>query len=174
MAWHVLYTHVAQEQRLARFLAERNVLVFAPEIKITKPRKLVQPFFPRYVLACVDLKNGDCKALVKNAHGLHSILEFCGQPATVSVSEILLIQSRIRDGFVMLDGYTEADSLRPGSKVEIVGDGLFSGLTGIFDKRLNGSDRVRILLAASQGLFSGQKAEVLRSDVVVVLPEECQ
>ncbi len=170
MGWHVLHTYVAQEQRLARFLTERNILVFAPEIKITKPRTLIQALFPRYILACVNLQDGDQKALVRNARGLHSILEFCGKPAVVTVDEIMTIQSRIRDGYVRLDSEIEDDGLYPGVAVAIGGDGPFSGLKGVFSRRLTGKDRVRILLSAT-GLLAGAATEIDRADVVI-LPEE--
>ena len=153
MPWHVLQSHIAQERRLARGLSERGVIICAPEIKARR----IQPLFPGYVLACVNLNDGDKLAMVRNARGLRSILEFAGRPATVPTDEVAAILSRVGDdGYIEL-GHEECGQCAPigpakGTRGKVIGVGLYAGLPAVFDKRLKASDRVKLLLTAA-GLF---------------------
>lgn len=180
MPWHVLQTHVAQELRLRNFLVSKNVIALAPREKFIsintdtgRQRITERQFLPRYVIACVNLNDGDQKALIKNAQGLHSILEFAGKPATVAAAEIAQILSRIKNGYVMLDEHADTDcGYKHGDRIVKVG-GSFDEWHGVFDKRLKAKDRVHVLLRGS-GLFGDVKMEVGLNEIRHVLPEELQ
>ena len=186
MAWHVFHTYATQELPLAAFLDARNIITLAPKTQeySSKAKRIIRPFFPRYILACVDLNDGDKRDLVRKARGLRSILEYCGQPAIVPVSDVALLQSRIGpDGYIMLDEdieEIEADGLRLGSQLKVDDPAsAFDGMKGIFSKRLRGTDRsIRLQLAAFQGsVFPNSlnmTIDVCRDQVVPVLPEEFQ
>lgn len=167
MGWHVLRTYAAQEQTLARYLDSKGIIVIPTEIKITKPRTvIIQPFLPRYVLACVDLDDGDKKALVKHARGLHSILEFSGKPAVLPVLEIDSIIARIKNGYIVSNEEDSDTGFRHGDRVGIIRqDSMYFGWSALFDKRLKGKDRVRLMLEGA-GLFSS--AEVSLNDIELI------
>jgi len=172
MAWHILHTHPSQEQRLKHALESENIIAMAPRVK--ESRKRIYPFLPRYVFACVNLNDGDNLAIIRRAQGFRSIVEFAGAPAIIPVYDIVLIQSRMRDGFVMLDDIRDDVSdygFRHNDPVKVIGTGIYSGMTGLFDKRLKESDRVRILLSGT-GIMSNFKHDVSVKEIAHLLPEE--
>lgn len=170
MAWHILHTHSNQERRLKSYLDSKNIIALAPEIKKAKP------LFPRYILACINLSNGDSRAMVRRALGLHSIVGFGNQYATVAASDVNLIMARIGpDGYVLQTDEAvriarpEYGDPPQGTK-GVINNDLYSDMPGVFDKRLRDIDRVKILFAAT-GLFSKGYA-IVRPEEFEILPEE--
>lgn len=174
MAWHIVQTHSNQEQRLRDYLDSKNIIAFAPPTKrITKRRVIVEPFLPRYVLTCINLDDGDQRYILRHAYGLRSIVEFAGKPAIVPIQDILLIQSRMINGYVVLDtDLTGVDdcTFRQDELVRAT-DGLYVGVPALFKKHLKGEDRARILLQ-SAGFFSNTIVELPMNRIERILPEE--
>ena len=142
--WYVIYTHARQEDRAESNLRAWKVETFTPKVKTryfncyTGSRYEIKPLFPRYIFARFNLQ--DLYHKIQYTRGVHSLVNFNGNPAPVGDEIIALMKSRIRDGVVCLE-----DRLTDGDKV-LVEDGPLRSFTGIFERELKDTDRVRILL----------------------------
>ena len=144
--WYAIRTHLNQENRAEANLRAWNVEVFYPKIKEQRRNQfsgaltsLTRPFFSRYLFARF---NAD-KALHKVwfTRGVQSVVSFGGAPSPVDDDIIDFFQARVdKDGFVQL-----GEDFNPGDKVMMKG-GVFDNLVGIFERRMNDSERVMILL----------------------------
>ena len=76
-----------------------------------------------------------------------------GEPAYVGDALIREIQNQVEEITDLADNYV--DRFRPGDLV-VINDGPFATYKAMFDCRLSGSDRVRVLL----GLLQNQKIRV--------------
>lgn len=146
--WYVVYTKSREELRALRNLQAWSVETFFPMIKEHRGRgygnKLshaARPLFPRYIFARFNAHEMLHK--VNYTRGVHSLVQFGQGPLPVDEEILNLILSRMgEDGFVKM-----ADELKPGDKVTI-SDGPFKNFLGIFERHVNESDRVMILLMA--------------------------
>lgn len=144
--WYVVYTKSREELRALRNLKAWSVETFVPMIKEyrgrrygNKPAHTAKPLFPRYIFARFNAHEMLHK--VNFTRGVHSLVQFGGGPVPVDEEILNLILSRMgEDGFIKM-----ADELKPGDKVTI-SDGPFKNFLGIFERHVNESARVRILL----------------------------
>ena len=144
--WYAIHTHLNQENRTDANLRAWNVETFFPKIKEQRRNQysgarisLTRPFFPRYIFARFDLKQLLHK--VWFTRGVHSVVSFGGIPSPVDDDIIEFFQMRTdKDGFVRL-----GEDLRPGDRVMLHG-GMLDSLVGIFEREMNDSERVMILL----------------------------
>ena len=144
--WYAIHTHLNQENRTEANLKAWNVETFFPKIKEQRCNQfsgaltsLTKPFFPRYLFARFDLK----KLLHKVwfTRGVESVVSFGGSPSPVDDQIIEFFKMRTdKDGFVRLE-----EDFKPGDRVLIKG-GLLNNLVGVFEREMNGSERVMILL----------------------------
>ena len=73
--------------------------------------------------------------------GVQSVVSFGGVPSRVDDEIIDFLRARVdRDGFVRL-----GEELKPGDKVIMKG-GVLDNLVGIFEREMNDSERVMVLL----------------------------
>jgi transcription antitermination factor NusG len=78
---------------------------------------------------------------VRFTRGVHSVITFTGTPTPVEDEIIHLIRSRIGD-----DGFVKTlEDLKVGDEV-IIKEGRFKDFCGVFDREMQDTDRVRILL----------------------------
>jgi transcriptional antiterminator RfaH len=75
--------------------------------------------------------------------GAVSLISFDGQPAPVPDLLIAAIERQVQ--FINASQKQFMDDLKPGDPV-LVQDGPFAGYEAIFDGRISGRDRVRVLL----------------------------
>ena len=142
--WYVVYTHARQEERAESNLRAWKVEAFTPKAKTryfncyTGPRYEIKPLFPRYVFARFNLD--DLYHKIRYTRGVHSLVSFNGAPTPVDDEIIALIKSRTVDGVVSLE-----DRLTSGDWVTVE-DGPLRSFTGIFEREMKETDRVRILL----------------------------
>jgi transcriptional antiterminator RfaH len=144
--WFAIHTHLNQENRAEANLRAWNVETFFPKIKEQRCNQfsgmrtsLTKPFFPRYIFARFDLNQLLHK--VWFTRGVHSVVSFGGIPSPVDDDVIEFFQMRTdNDGFVRL-----GEDLKPGDKVVLQG-GMLHSLVGIFEREMNDSERVMILL----------------------------
>ena len=144
--WYVIHTHPKQEDRVCSNMKVLGVPIFNPKTKerrynqfVNAPTYVTKPLFPRYIFAqfIVD----DLYHKVRFSRGVYSVVSFGGGPTPIDEEIIRLIQSNIKeDGFVRI--YEE---FNPGDKV-IVKDGPLKNFTGIFERAMKDTDRIRILL----------------------------
>jgi transcriptional antiterminator RfaH len=118
---------------------------FYPRIRVhpVNPRsRKVKPYFPGYLFIRVDLENVGISTFKWMPHTL-GLVTFGGEAAYIPDS---LIQALKRQVVSINEAGGEIfDGLKRGDKVKII-EGPFSGYEAIFDHRLSGKERVRVLL----------------------------
>jgi len=134
---------------VAEQLDLRKVETFAPHIRVqvVNPRaRRMRPYFPGYVFIHVDMEK-DGQSLYQYVPGTTGVVSFGGEPALVPDGLIQAIRRRVEE--VNAAGGELFDALKAGDTV-IVQDGPFAGYEAIFDVRLPGTERVRVLLKLLQ------------------------
>ena len=143
--WYAIQSHPNKEDFLWEQLRSREIEVFFPRVRVqtVNPRaKKVKAYFPGYMFVRVDLEALGISTLqwMPQARGLVS---FGGEAAVVPDSLIHAI--RQRGGEISKAGGELFDGLKSGDEV-FIHDGPFAGYEAIFDLRVAGSERVRVLL----------------------------
>ena|SRR5438876_3572021 len=147
-SWYVIRTGARQEERAISNLNSWQVETFLPRLRVRRRNPFTgattyapSPMFPQYAFARFDASR--LLHQVCYTRGVHSVVRFGGVPARVDDSIIELIQSQIdADGFVQM-----RDDLKVGDRVKIK-DGALNNFIGVFDYRIDNTDRVAILLTA--------------------------
>lgn len=143
--WYALRSKPRKEDVVWRQVQTQGIEVFYPRLKVTpvNPRSRKQrPYFPGYMFVQVDLDELGLSAFKWLPHTL-GLVSFGDEPATVPDHLIHTIKRRVQE--IDAAGGELFDGLSPGDKVTI-SDGPFSGYEAIFDARIPGSERVRVLL----------------------------
>jgi transcription elongation factor/antiterminator RfaH len=143
--WYVLHSKPHKEVLLAEQLELRRFEIFSPRIRVqvVNPRsRHVRPYFPGYIFVRTDLEEMGLSTL-QYIPGSSGLIAFGGQPAFVPDALINAIRQRVQD--INSAGGELLEALRSGEKV-LVHTGPFAGYEGIFDARLPGTERVRVLL----------------------------
>ena len=143
--WYVLHAKPHKEELLAEQLELRRIETFAPRIRVqvVNPRaRKIRPYFPGYIFVRADLGEMGLSAL-QYVPGSSGIISFGGEPAFVPDALVHAIRQRV--GEINAAGGELLEVLKPGETV-VVHSGPFAGYEGIFDVRLPGTERVRILL----------------------------
>jgi transcriptional antiterminator RfaH len=144
--WYALHVKPHKERIVNRQLLADGVSVFFPKVTV-KPKNprssKVRAFFPGYLFVKVDLT-----AMGQNAFqwtpGVHGLVKVGGMPAIVPPK--LITELRLRMQTIERQGGLTYSELKSGDRVEVI-SGPFAGYDAIFDGRLNGSDRVQVLLS---------------------------
>jgi transcriptional antiterminator RfaH len=143
--WYVLHSKPRKEELLREQLDNRKIETFFPRIRVqvVNPRaRKIRPYFPGYVFVYLDLEQTSMSTLqwIPGATGLVS---FGGEPAHVPDGLIQAIRRRVDE--INAAGGELFDALKPGEPV-VIDSGPFAGYEAIFDTRLPGTERVRVLL----------------------------
>jgi transcriptional antiterminator RfaH len=143
--WYALQSKPNKEDALFDQLENQGIEVFFPRIRVTpvNPRaKKVKAYFPGYMFIHADLKEVGISTFqwMPFARGM---VVFDQEPATVPDPLIQAIRKRVGD--VNAAGGEVFDGLQKGETVYIQA-GPFAGYEAIFDLRLSGSERVRVLI----------------------------
>lgn len=144
-AWYVLRSKPRKEDLLYHHACGRGFEMFYPRIPVqtVNPRaRQVVPYFPGYMFVRADLSETGMAAFqwMPNAHGL---VCFADTPAAVPDEIIAAIRQRTIE--IITAGGELLIELQRGDRV-LVKSGAFAGYEAIFDARLNGNGRVRVLL----------------------------
>ncbi len=143
--WYALHSHPHKEEMLWKQVEANNIEVFYPRIRVSpvNPRsRKIRPYFPGYLFVRADLDEVGLSVFnwMPYATGL---ISFGGEPSTVSDALISAIKQRIlqieESGGELFDGLQSGDTV-------VIEDGPFAGYEAIFNLRLPGSERVRVLL----------------------------
>lgn len=143
--WYALHSHPHKEDALYHQAQNQGIDVFYPCIKVTpvNPRsRKIRPYFPGYLFVRADLE-GTGLSLFQWMPNSSGLVSFGGEPAVVPEALIQAIQHRLAE--IKTAGGELFDGLKPGDPV-LIHDGPFAGYEAIFDMRLAGSERVRVLL----------------------------
>jgi len=143
--WYALRSKPRKEDIVWKQLQLQGFNAYYPRLRVRRvnPRaRKVVPYFPGYLFINVDLDQIGLSALQWMPHTL-GLVSFGDEPAIVPDSLIHSIRKRVDEinfaGGELLDGLTQGD-------IVIISDGPFQGYEAIFDARLPGSERVRVLL----------------------------
>ncbi|MBI3162987.1 MAG: hypothetical protein HYZ23_10770 [Chloroflexi bacterium] len=148
--WYVLRSKPNKELLLWEQLKLRNVETFYPQIRVqpVNPRaRKIKAYFPGYVFVHVDLEQTERSVLQWMPGGL-GFVSFDQEPALVPESLVKAIKKKV--DAVNASGGELFHGLKRGDLVEIQ-SGPFAGYEAIFDTRLDGHERVRVLLKLLQG-----------------------
>jgi transcription elongation factor/antiterminator RfaH len=144
--WYAIHTNPRQETRAAENLRSWGVETFSPKIKVrrTNPYSGTITYVPNHLYPGYIFGHFHADSLLSKVHftrGVHSVVSLAGVPIPVDDEIIAIIKARIgQDGFVQI-----GERLEYGDQV-IVKDGRFKDLAGMFEKELEGSNRVQILI----------------------------
>ena len=145
LRWYVLRSKPRKERALYEYVLAENVECFYPQLRVdpVNPRaQKIRPYFPGYMFVHTDLDEvGRFRfRWIPNSLGL---VRFGGEPAPVPgelVQGIKRTVSKIQEA-----GGETLHGLQSGDEV-FIEDGPFEGYRAIFDARLTGKQRVRVLL----------------------------
>jgi transcription antitermination factor NusG len=143
--WYTLRSKPRKEEVLWKQLRSQDFEVFFPRLKVQpinpRARKL-KPYFPGYMFIHVDLDEVGISTFQWMPHAI-GLVAFDGVPATVPENLVHAIIKKVEQ--IAAAGGEVFDGLKPGDQVRI-SDGVFAGYEAIFDTRLPGSERVRVLI----------------------------
>lgn len=147
--WYAVRSKPNKEEFLAGQLEANGVEIFYPKIRVTpvNPRaRKSRPYFPSYLFVHVDFDSVNISDL-QWMPGASGLVNFDGQPASVPDPLIAAVKRQVDQ--INASTRDLANDLKPGDVV-LVQDGPFAGYEAIFDTRLSGQDRVRVLLSLLQ------------------------
>lgn len=142
--WYVVSTKPRNEDRAAANLEHGKIDVLSPKLRLRRWREgrfveVVEPMFPGYIF--VKFHPVKEHHLVKYTRGIRSIVNFNGRIVPMPDDLIEFIRDRLIDGVATV----EKKEFHPGEKI-IIQEGPFKGFSGIFEKELDGRERIAILL----------------------------
>lgn len=143
--WYALRSKPRKEDIVWRQLRGEGLEVFYPRIRVTpvNPRSSkIKPYFPGYMFVYVDLEETGVSRFQWMPHTL-GLVSFGGEPSHVPDNLVIELRKRVIE--IAEAGGELFDGLKPGDPVRI-SSGPFQGYEAIFDARLPGSERVRVLL----------------------------
>lgn len=143
--WYALASKPRKEQIVWRFLHEQGIEVLYPRLRVNpvNPRaSKFRPYFPGYMFLQVDLETLGLSFFQWMPH-TRGLVQFGGEPAVVPDHLIAEIRARVIE--ISESGGEVFDGLKPGDVVRIT-NGPFSGYEAIFDAKITGTERVRVLL----------------------------
>ncbi len=145
MQWYALRSKPNKEMTLWRELCARGVDCFYPRLSVrpANPRsRTSRPYFPGYMFVQTDIDQAGVSMFQWVPFSL-GLISFGGSPACVPDNLIQAIRRRVDE--INACGAERPARLEPGEAV-IIRSGPFTGYEAIFDMRLSGNDRVRVLL----------------------------
>jgi transcription antitermination factor NusG len=143
--WYALRSKSRKEDIVWKQVRDRGIEIFYPRLRVNpvnpRARKLI-PYFPSYMFIRVDIEEIGLSTLQWMPHTL-GLVVFGGEPAIVPDNLILAIKHRVEE--IAEAGGIVFDGLKSGDRVKI-NHGPFEGYEAIFDARIPGTERVRVLL----------------------------
>lgn len=143
--WYALHSKPMKEALLSEQLSLHQIESYYPclHVKPMNPRsRKTKPYFPGYVFGRADLEQSNLSVL-QWMPGSAGIVAFDGLPACIPENMIAAIRERVDE--INASGRELFDGLKAGDVVTIQ-EGPFSGYEAIFDARISGNERVRVLL----------------------------
>jgi transcriptional antiterminator RfaH len=151
--WYAIHSHPNRERAVFQELESRSIEAFYPSlaVKPVNPRsRKERPYFPGYLFVRLDLEQTGLSFLQWMPHVLR-LVSYGGEPSVVPESLIYALQRRMEE-IATHPELLAAPAVQRGDSVEI-GGGPFEGYPAIFDARLPGTQRVRVLLRLLSGAF---------------------
>jgi transcriptional antiterminator RfaH len=143
--WYALRSKPRKEEAVWRQVRLGGYEVFFPRLKVSpvnpRSRKLL-PYFPGYLFVSVDLDQVGLSVFQWMPHTV-GIVSFGGEPAIVPDHLVSELKKRVKE--ISEAGGEIFYGMKPGDIV-VIQNGPFQGYEAIFDSRIPGSERVRVLL----------------------------
>lgn len=165
--WYALRSKSRKEDAVWRQVMSLGYEVFYPCLRVhpVNPRsRKILPYFPGYLFVQADLDQVGVSVFQWMPHTI-GLVSFGGEPSVVPENLILAIQKRVDE--INAAGGEIFDGLKHGDVVWI-SNGPFQGYEAIFDARLPGSERVRVLL---EFLGNRRKVPVVLEASQIVRPK---
>ena len=162
--WYALHTLSHKEKLVAGQLRERKLNVFLPLALLHRPGRHAvteQPYFPGYLFVRADLVETGTAPFLWTP-GLRSILKVGGEPVSVSDALIAELSRHLQE--MREAGGLIFHAIQSGDRVKIT-SGPFAGYEAIFDARLAGSERVRVLVELIQHRARREEGRALRLEL---------
>lgn len=143
--WYAVRSKPRKEDVLWRQLRAQGFEVFYPRVRVHRvnPRaRKLEPYFPGYMFVQADLEDIGLSRFQWMPHSL-GLVSFGGEPSTIPDNLIAEIRKRVEA--IAAAGGEVFDGLKAGDPIRIQ-EGPFRGYEAIFDARLPGTERVRVLL----------------------------
>lgn len=143
--WYALHSKPRKEEVVWRQVKDQGYEVFYPRLRVNpvNPRaKKIRPYFPGYLFVYVDIDAVGLSAFQWMPHST-GIVTFGGEPAVVPENLIYAVRKKVEE--IAAAGGEVFEGLKHGDKV-VIEYGSFEGYEAIFDARVPGSERVRVLL----------------------------
>ncbi len=143
--WYALRSKPRKEEIVWRQTRVEGFEVFYPRLRVqpVNPRsRKWRPYFPGYMFVKADINQVGMSAFQWMPHSM-GLVCFGDEPAIVPDNLVVAIQKRVDD--IAAAGGEVFDGLNRGDKI-VISDGPFAGYEAIFDARVPGSERVRVLL----------------------------
>ena len=164
-SWYVMQSKPRKEVLLRERLRIQRIEAYLPSIRVkpVNPRaRKEQPFFPGYLFVHVDLEKFPISEF-RRIPGAVGLVCYGGEPAYIGDPLIREIQKQVEEITDLDNNFV--DRFKSGDLV-MINDGPFAAYKAMFDCRLSGSDRVRVLLELLQGQkmpleLSGRQLQLL-------------
>jgi transcriptional antiterminator RfaH len=143
--WYALRSKPRKEEVLWRQLVADKYEVFFPRMRVhpVNPRsRKLRAYFPGYMFVNADLAEVGISTFQWMPHAV-GLVNFDGEPASVPENLVVAIRRRVEE--ISAAGGEFFDGLKSGDPVHI-NAGPFEGYEAIFDARLPGTERVRVLI----------------------------
>ena len=159
LKWYVLRSKPHKEKVLFKYASSLGYSLFHPTIPVNpvNPRAAkIRSYFPGYMFLHADLAQLSDSAFhwMPFSQGL---VRIGNEPAAVPEPIIHRLQERVGEiwqaGGIKLDQFTKGENL-------LIRDGLFEGYRAIFDVRIPGSERVRVLLEMLSDRYVSMELDV--------------
>lgn len=160
MYWYALRSKPRKEEVVYRQMLNQNIEVYYPRIRVhpVNPRaKKVQPYFPGYLFVHVNIEVLGLSYFQWMPHTL-GLVCFGDEAAIVPDHLIAELKKRVKE--ITEAGGEFFDGVKSGETVYIR-QGPFAGYEAIFDTRISGTERVKVLLK----LLSDQRQIPMELDV---------
>ena len=152
--WYALRSKPRKEEIVWRQVLSQGFDVYYPRLRVhpVNPRsRKVKAYFPGYLFVQADVEQVGLSLFQWMPHTL-GLVSFGGEPAIVPDHLVQAIHQRVDQ--INAAGGEIFEGLKPGEAIWI-NDGPFSGYEALFDARLPGTERVRVLLE-----FLGNRRQV--------------
>ena len=145
MFWYAVRSKPRKEEIVWRQILSEGFDTYLPRMRVNpvnpRARKLI-PYFPGYLFVHADLETVGLSIFQWMPHTI-GIVTFGGEPAIVPENLVYSIRKRVDE--INAAGGENVDGVKPGDEI-IIQAGPFQGYEAIFDARLPGTVRVRVLL----------------------------
>ena len=145
LAWYVIYSKPNKEEFLCQQLRFKKVEHFYPCVTVipVNPRsRKIRPYFPGYLFVHLDLDQAEQIPTLQWMPGAVGLVSFDGRAAEVPDGLIIALKQRLGEDAILRK---EEHTFKTGDHIHVL-SGPFEGYEGIFDTRLSGFARVRILI----------------------------